>query len=361
MPHPAALERRLIHAAKKGRYSTICDMLEKKADINYRNGEKNTALLWAASNGHSECCTLLIEHRADVLAMNNFGRDVLWYATYSNIEWLVVMCMKLGADPLLRDKTNNESAAFRAVRQEKINILNAMLANGLRADRLDKCGDNLACWAASCGNVHALRTLYDIDPTVVNSTIRVYNTPIAYAAEHDHVHCVQFLIDHHASINGHEQAELTPLMVAIMADATATATCLIEHGADVNRATPNKRDTALMYAAHKQNVKIVRLLLKHGARIHQKNLDGRCAADLCQSEEILILLGRVVQVLSVDEHREHDTCVVCHEQCTASDSAQLSCTHQFHARCLLLWVMQQQTCPMCRAKIKKDAAAADEN
>jgi hypothetical protein len=58
-------------------------------------------------------------------------------------------------------------------------------------------------------------------------------------------------------------------------------------------------------------------------------------------------------VSSVDEAKaEKDCCAIC----LHSDDEQwkLSCTHEFHARCIKTWFKKETTCPMCRTEIPQN-------
>jgi hypothetical protein len=63
-------------------------------------------------------------------------------------------------------------------------------------------------------------------------------------------------------------------------DTLAGVTWLLEHGADPNLAWAEPGDAPLHIAAQRCDVKMVELLVRHGADIHQKRRDGRTAHTL---------------------------------------------------------------------------------
>ena len=61
--------------------------------INAANDAGNTALHWAALNGHLECVKLLVEAGADVTIINRAGHDAVYEAEINDkgdvVDWLL--------------------------------------------------------------------------------------------------------------------------------------------------------------------------------------------------------------------------------------------------------------------------------
>jgi hypothetical protein len=99
--------------------------------------------------------------------------------------------------------------------------------------------------------------------------------PIFFALEHTHI--VRQLLGAGADPNDINDFGKTPLMYAAQYDLVESARALLEHGADVNRATAWRKElmcaprlgydqrTALMYAAENASLDMITLLLGHGA------------------------------------------------------------------------------------------------
>jgi len=84
-----------------GCYLGICRlMMECGIDIEARDGQGKTALMWAAEKGQTEVCKLLIERGADAGAKDNFGRSVLDFVSAisraSRIPRLIALAMIFG-------------------------------------------------------------------------------------------------------------------------------------------------------------------------------------------------------------------------------------------------------------------------
>ncbi len=60
------IDLQLIEAAKKGDTVSIKALLEAGADVNAKDNDGLTALMWAAVRGHTETAQALLEAGADV-------------------------------------------------------------------------------------------------------------------------------------------------------------------------------------------------------------------------------------------------------------------------------------------------------
>ena len=49
-----------------------------------------------------------------------------------------------------------------------------------------------------------------------------------------------------------------------------------------------------------------------------------------------------------------ENCVICLDNLTSDDSIALECRHQFHKKCIELWMKKNSICPLCRNKLQID-------
>ena len=68
----------------------------------------------------------------------------------------------------------------------------------------------------------------------------------------------------------------------------------VEHGADVNAFRHTRRATALMVAAHEDDLESIQLLLDYGADTTIKDKNGKTALDWAHDEETKALLQAVI-------------------------------------------------------------------
>ena len=71
----------LMIAADEGDLTKVKKLLGKGADVNGRNGDGNTALMYAAYGNHAPIVELLLDHQADVESENFAGVSVFDIAT----------------------------------------------------------------------------------------------------------------------------------------------------------------------------------------------------------------------------------------------------------------------------------------
>lgn len=56
-------------------------------------------------------------------------------------------------------------------------------------------------------------------------------------------------------------------------------------------------------------------------------------------------------VFENENHHKHHTCVICMDNFLLGETLKnLPCHHGFHARCIDVWLRENQTCPVCRQK-----------
>ncbi|MBI4823896.1 MAG: ankyrin repeat domain-containing protein [Nitrospirae bacterium] len=70
----------LRRAAEKGDINKVKSLLQHGADVNAKDNNGNTALMYAAVGGHTEIVQTLLNKGANVNAKNNFGNTALIYA-----------------------------------------------------------------------------------------------------------------------------------------------------------------------------------------------------------------------------------------------------------------------------------------
>lgn len=88
----------LITAAQSNDILTAGSLLEKGADVNYRDQDQRTALYWASMNGHAEMVSLLLEKGADVYAETREGWTAYRRAYTNNHTEVVKLLLRKDID-----------------------------------------------------------------------------------------------------------------------------------------------------------------------------------------------------------------------------------------------------------------------
>jgi Ankyrin repeats (3 copies) len=71
------MEQQLIDAARHGRTDDIRLLLEQGVNLNYRDGSRKTALIWASKYGHLETVQLLLSKSSNVSSVS-YSSDSGW-------------------------------------------------------------------------------------------------------------------------------------------------------------------------------------------------------------------------------------------------------------------------------------------
>jgi ankyrin repeat protein len=211
-------------------------LLEKGANLEARDEQGFTPLLFAASYGGTAMVKLFLEKGAKIEARNSSGQTALIGAACN--------CMSI-------DMPSTGDAA------------RLLLAHGADLEARDKKGE----------------------------------TALMAAAEWGRVRIVEILLDKGAWIEARDNKGNTALLIGAHGGGYPTADgvqMLLDRGASV-KARNNNGETALMLAAShdgSEAVEIVKILLSHGADARPRDLKGRTALDMAAGwgrEEVLLL------------------------------------------------------------------------
>ncbi|KAF3256424.1 hypothetical protein TWF192_001849 [Orbilia oligospora] len=235
----------LSYATEAGNEGIVSLLLAKNADINkiaWFNGR--TPLSYAVEAGHKGIVSLLLAKGADIdnIALSN-GRTPLSYAAEAGHEGIVSLLLAKDADINKIAWSNGRTPLSYAAEAGHKGIVSLLLAKGADIGKIALSNERTPLsYAAEVGHKKAVNILLDrganID-TVVGSGMR---TPLSYAAASGHGIITPLI---HAAYGGHEAA----LVV------------LLKNGAKT--VASSSGEPALAYAAAKERVKAVKLLLDH--------------------------------------------------------------------------------------------------
>src|SRR5262245_19176958 len=239
---PIAAE--LVTAIRNGDVRVVRKLLDNGSDVNARDAEGNTPLILASFYASPECLELLIEKGADVNSVN-----------------------KAGATPLIRAATD----------YEKTRLLVATGAN-------------------------------------IQVRTALGNTPLILAARRaGNTRSVQLLLERGANPTERNDAGVSPLLAGAASGDLETVRLLLGAGAKANdfpkSNQPRTTDiaagfrTPLMWAAYHNDVRMVHLLLEHGADPNQATYFGNPLSHACWSdsfEAAKVLLARGAKVNARD-------------------------------------------------------------
>lgn len=147
-----AVDNGALHCAAAGNSYELCELLlAHGADPNARAPPFDaTPILCAARNGHAYIVRLLLEHKADVLAIDGFGCTLLHLAVQSSNILMVIYAASLGV-PVDALDTGRRTALHWAAAQGDHLSVQALLKAGASPDALDGDGSCALVLASGLG------------------------------------------------------------------------------------------------------------------------------------------------------------------------------------------------------------------
>ncbi len=283
----AATAEGVFQAIRAGDLAGVRSELAGGADVNARDLEGSTPLMYAALyTSDTACMRMLLDRGADPNASNGAGGTALIWGT-GTLE-KVKLLVEHGADVNARSKLGKSALLVAASRDGAGPIVSYLLAHGARTDFKDDLqgipaipvgggGATALIQAAKARDGEALAALLkqgaDVNAKEKNGSTALLNA-IAYKNHRN----IKLLLAHKADVSAASAAGFSALILAALRDDAQTASWLIARGADLE-AQDMWGNTALMWAAYSDRAhpEVVKLLLDHGANPDHKNKMGETA------------------------------------------------------------------------------------
>lgn len=249
----------LLAAARDGDDEDVKRLLKEGANIEARDLDRFTPLMWASTQGHDEVVKTLLEHNADVNATSTQGYSALSESSFAGHASVVVILIEAGAHINQQDKAGC-TPLHAAVRQDKAGVAMILLQNGVDVDTSNKLtGD----------------------------------TALTLASRHGRLVILEGLLKHDANVSARTHSGASALHLASSGDDwEPIMQALLDAGADIN-AQDNNGDTPLEYAAWIGNNEAVRWLLDRGADSTILDNDGQPAwVNVCRCENPEVVFER---------------------------------------------------------------------
>jgi ankyrin repeat protein len=292
----------VILTARCGHGDALATLLEMGADAHRKDGEGFSAYDWATRN--EDQAVLAVLHRFGITETRFTAEELLLLSAQTGNLDILQSALNQGADVNARDdrrKTRGKTALILASIAGHLQIVQALLSAGADPNLTDQGAnselvsevllehaglkslvDGGYCFArsaiiaaAAIGQTKIIQTLIQAGANP-NDKDAIGGTPLALAAENNHLETVQALVSAGALVNQTAIFGNTPFLLACEKGAVEVAEFLVHHGADITIVNRD-RETALMKAAALGNFPLVRLCIGQGETVNALSSERQTA------------------------------------------------------------------------------------
>lgn len=274
---PTIARTEFLAAASSDDAETLKSML---FNINAKDPQGKTALIWAAINGNKDLVHRLIKNSATLDAQDNDGFTALMQAIENNHTPVAEYLILAGANVNKQDR-RGFTALMRAVKKNNSKLVKLLLkakANPMLKNAQGKTALELIPAITkdlTKEEAAAIQTLTDFIKPVADAW-HTRGQQLIQAFGTKNTELARTLLQQGADVNAKDQGDATALMVASQLGCDSLVTLLLAAGADVN-AQQDEGATALMFASKCGHATIAKKLIKAGADVNAKTKRGTTA------------------------------------------------------------------------------------
>lgn len=229
------------------------------SDINKKDDDGNTPLMYSVIHGKFEIFKYLVSHGANINERNKDRYTALMLAAKRGELLMVKYLIKNGANVYYEDKHGNTCLRLAS----HIDIVKYLIK---------KCGDVIDINDINKYGMTALTSAlihrrFKIAKYLVSLGANVENSLI-YSSKYT---ITKYLVEHGANVNYRDKKGNTPLIKASLNNNFDTIKYLIENGANINERNKNRKD-AIVFATINGNLEIIKYLIEKGAYVNGKDL-----------------------------------------------------------------------------------------
>ncbi|KAI2492674.1 serine/threonine kinase [Fragilaria crotonensis] len=275
------LDQELIKNARDGYLDKVRDLLQRGANVNAKDEDGWTALIWASTGGRLELVRVLLNHDGvDVNAKDRWGDTALYRASwYGFVEVVRALLNHNGVDVNIKDNVG-DTALIKASESFHSEVVRVILNHdGVDVNIQNNDGNTALILASKKGHLEVVRALLNHDGVDVNIKGQYGNPAVIHASINGHLEVVRALLMHNGvDVNIQNNHGFTALILASNNGHTEVVRALLVHnGVDVN-AKDEDGFTALIRASFSGKMEVVLALLNHDeVDVNMKNNWGTTA------------------------------------------------------------------------------------
>lgn len=254
----------------------IIFLLAAGVDVNGKTVyEESTPLHVAVSNeADPETIAALLSHGADTEVLDGTGKSMLQLASIYGFVSAIAALVSAGADINKRTPALDMMALDYAAIRGQVGVLETLVRHGADVRSSCPCGYTPLHYAAISNSVGAIDFLVGLGADVdAKENISGY-TPLHEASSRGLCEAIAALLQHGAVMDNVDKKGATPLVLAIRYCKLSSVDVLVDAGADVNRRNEIDDLTPLDVAISCGKLDMIKVLLRHGARVDAVNSSG---------------------------------------------------------------------------------------
>jgi len=149
---PTETDTRLHQAALDGNKEEVMRLLEEGLNVNSKDPDGRTPMMYASFNGHTEIVSELLEKGTIVNLRDNYGRTPLMFASSGPFPETVKLLLQNKAEPDLVDGEEHFTALMYAAAEGHIEVVRILLDNKADPTLKDIDGDDALTFALNNGH-----------------------------------------------------------------------------------------------------------------------------------------------------------------------------------------------------------------